>query len=72
MTDMTGAYLRKLLDLRTKLDRNIALECQRQGVAIPHPQPRRGVGYVVLPAPTLADAAEQLAAAAERWGQGRG
>ena len=84
MTDY-NAQLTKLLNLRAKVDRAIQAEADRQGIDLEADEldsyshligtahgERPGIGYIVLPHPDLAHAAAQLAAAAERWGTGRG
>lgn len=80
MTDY-NAQLTKLLNLRAKVDRAIQAEADRQGIDLEADElesythligESSGIGYIVLPHPDLAHAAAQLAAAAERWGSGRG
>lgn len=81
MTDYSN-QLRKLLQLRANVDKAIQAEADRQGIDV---QPdeleaysalvgerQKGVGYVVFSSPSLQHAAAQIAAAAERWGSGRG
>lgn len=69
MTNYTGK-MRNLLQLRAKVDAAIRLEARRQGAPLPSCVAKsKGIGYVVLPAPDLAHAAAQIAAAAEGWAQ---
>lgn len=57
---LRAARLRRLTRLRAQVDRELAREAQRAGGDYTRPR-SRGVGYVVLDAPTLRDAVHQLA-----------
>lgn len=58
---LRAARVRRLQRLRAQVDRELAREAMREGGNYRKPPRSRGVGYVVLDAPTLRDAVDQLA-----------